>query len=80
MLHCLFFQDLKGHKFFDACAIFFLSEFYLSLLFKFKIGLLLGLSCLMSSKVIIMRPIIRTIKATWIDNTILMVELEVKLP
>ena len=37
MLYCLFFQDLKGHRFLDVCARSLLSDFYLSLLFNFKI-------------------------------------------
>ena len=51
-----------------------------SLLIKFKIGLSLGLSCLMSSMFIIMWIIIRIIKTTCFDKTILMAELEEKLP
>ena len=52
-------------------------DFYLSLLFNFKIGLSLGLSCLMSSMFIIIL-VIRVIKTTYFDNTILMAELEGK--
>ena len=55
---------------------FLFCEFYLSLLFKFKIGLSLSLSCLISSMFIIMRIIICIIKTTYFDNTILMAELE----
>ena len=43
---------------------FVFSEFYLNLLFHFKIGLSLGLSCLMSSMFIIIL-ITRIIKTTW---------------
>ena len=43
---------------------FLFSEFYLNLLFHFKIGLSLGLSCLMSSMFIIIL-ITRIIKTTW---------------
>ena len=85
ILPCLFFQH---HRFLDVCAKFsvywllfkcfidvflnfMLIDFYLSLLFNFKIGLLLGLSCLMSS-VFINILIIRIIKKTCFDNTILM--------
>ena len=37
MLHPLCFQILKDHKILDVCAKFLFSDFYLSLLFKFKI-------------------------------------------
>ena len=84
------------------------SDFYLSLLFNFKIELSLGLSCLMSSVFIIilirvnvlavpiyfklfhyftlpkislkLLLIIRIIKTTCFDNTILIAELEGKVP
>ena len=59
---------------------FIFGEFYLSLLFKFKIGPSLVLSRLMSSMFIIMPIIICIINTTRFDNTILMVELEGKLP
>ena len=52
---------------------------YLSLLFNFKIGPLLGLSCQMSSMFIIIL-IIHIIGTTFFDNTILMTELEGKFP
>ena len=81
MLRCLFFQDLKNIDSLTHVSNFFFKEFYLSyLLFKFKIGPSLSLSCLMSPMFIIMRIIIRIIKTTCFDNTILMVELEGKLP
>ena len=57
----------------------FFSDFCLSLLFNFKIGLSLGLSCLMSSMFTII-SIIRIIKTTCFDNTILMGELGGKVP
>ena len=57
---------------------FLFNDVYLSLLFNFKIGPTLGLSCLMSSMFIIMF-IIGIIKTTYFDNTILMPELEGKL-
>ena len=75
MLHYLFFEGLKGHRFLDVCAKFL----DLSLLFNFKIRLSLGLSCLMSSMLVIIL-IIRIIKATCFDNAILIEELEGKVP
>ena len=71
MLHCLFFQDLKDHRFLDRCV-----KFYSSILFKFKFGLLLRLSCLMLSIFIIIRTIIRIIKTTCFENIILIGQLE----
>ena len=56
------------------------SDFYLSLLFSFKIGPSLGLSCLMSFMFIIITLIIRIIKTTGFDNAILIAELEGKVP
>ena len=76
MLYFIFFQDLKNHRFLDVCAKFLA---YLSYLFNFKIGSLLGLSCLMSSMFIIIL-IIRIIKITCFDNIILKAELKGKLP
>ena len=71
----MLFQDLH------ACAKFLVSWIYLSLfLFKFKIGPSLNLFCLMSSMFIIMQIIIRVIKTTCFENTILMAEHEGKLP
>ena len=58
---------------------FLLSDVYLYLLFNFKIGPLLGFSFLLLSMFIIIL-IIRIIKTTCFDNTILMAELEGKLP
>ena len=58
---------------------FFFRDVYLSLLFNFKIGPSLGLSCLILS-MFIMILIIRIINTTCFDNTISMVELEGKLP
>ena len=80
MLHYLLFQDLKGHRFLDACDQFLVREFYLSVLFKLKIGPSLSHSCPMVSMFIIMQIIIRIIKTTCFENTILMAELEGKLP
>ena len=60
MLYCLFSQSLKGHRFID-CVPNFYNDVYLSLLFNFKVGPLLDLSCLMSSMFIIIL-IIRIIK------------------
>ena len=54
------------------------SDIYLSLLLNFKIWSLLALSCLMSSIFIIIL-IIRIIKTTCFNNTILMAELKGKL-
>ena len=56
------------------------SDFYLSLLINFKIGLSLGLSCLMSFMFIIIILIIRIIKTTSFDNAFLIAELEGKVP
>ena len=56
------------------------SDFYLSLLFSFKIGSLLGLSGLMSSMFIIIILIILIIKTTCFDKSILIAELEGKVP
>ena len=56
-----------------------LSDFYLSLLFSLKIGLSLGLSCIMSAMFIIIL-IIRIIRTTRFDNTILIAEPEGKIP
>ena len=58
---------------------FLFSEVYLSLPFNFKIGPSLGLSCLISSMFIIIL-IICIIKITCFDNTLLIAELEEKLP
>ena len=58
---------------------FLFSDVCLSLLFNFKIRPLLGLSCLISSMVVIIL-IISIIKTTCLGNIILMVELEGKLP
>ena len=58
---------------------FLFSAIYLSLLFNFKTGQSLGLSCLMSSIFIIIL-IIRLIKTKYFDNTILMAKFEGKLP
>ena len=80
MLHCLLFQGFKGHRFLTRMQNFLFHEFYLSLLFKFEIGSLLSLSCLMSFMFIIMRIIIRIIETTCLENTIVMAEREGKLP
>ena len=53
---------------------------FISLLFKLKIGPSQSLSCPMSSMTIIVRIIIRIIRTTYFENTILMAELEEKLP
>ena len=58
---------------------FLFSDAYLNLLFNFKVGLSLGLSCLMSSMFIIVL-IVCMIKTTCFNNTILIAELEGKLP
>ena len=78
-IHCLFFQDLKDHRILAHVSNFLFREFYLSLLFKFKIGRSIGILSLMLSMFIITQIIIRIIKKTCFDNTILMVELEGKL-
>ena len=79
MLYCLFFQGLKDLDSLTCEANFLFSGIYLSPLFNFKIGPSLDLSFLMSSMFIIIL-IIRIIKTTCFDNTILMAELEGKLP
>ena len=56
------------------------SNFYLSLVFTFKIGPSLGLSCLILSVFIIIILIIRIIKTRCFDNAILTAELEGKVP
>ena len=58
---------------------FLFSDVYLYLLFNFKVGPFLDLSCLMSSIFIIIL-IIRIIKATCFNNNILIAELEGNLP
>ena len=58
---------------------FFFSDVYSNVLFDVKIGPSLDLSCLMSSMFII-RLIIRIIKTTRFNNTILMAKLERKVP
>ena len=63
-----------------TCVLSFLFiDVYSNLLFKFKFGTLLDLSCLMSSMFIIIL-IIPIIKTTSFNNTILMAKLEGKLP
>ena len=58
---------------------FLINDVYLNLLFNFKVVPLLDLSCLMSSMFIIIL-IIRIIKTTCFNNTILMTKLEEKFP
>ena len=58
MLHCLFFQAWKAIDSLTYVLNFFLSDFYLILSFKFKIGLSLGLSCLLLSIFIIVLTIV----------------------
>ena len=58
---------------------FLFREFYLSLLIKFKIGLSLGFTCLMSSMFIIMWIIMRIIKTSCFGKIILMAWLEDKV-
>ena len=65
---------------FLTCVLSFLFiDVYSNFLCKFKFGPLLDLSCLMSSMFIIIL-IIRIIKTTCFNNTILMAKLEGKLP
>ena len=80
MLRCLLFQGLKAIDSLTFVSNHLFSDFYLSLLFNFKIGPSLGLSCLMSSMFIIIILIIRIIKRTCFDNAILIAELEGKVP
>ena len=79
MLYCLLFKASQVIDSLTCVPNFLISDFYLNLLFNFKFGLSLDLSCLMSSIFIIIL-IIRVIKTTCSNNTILMVELEGKLP
>ena len=82
LLGILYFYVFKAWKAIDSliCVLNFLfGDVYLSLLFNFKIEFSLELSCLMSSIFIIIL-IIRTIKATYFKNTILMTDLKGKLP
>ena len=58
---------------------FSFSDVYLNVLFNFKVGPSLDLFCLMLSIFIIIL-IIRIIKTTGFNKTILMAELERKLP
>ena len=58
---------------------FLFSNVYLNLLFNFKVGPSLERSCLMSSMFIIIL-IIRIIKTTCFNNTILMAKFDGKLP
>ena len=60
--------------FFTCVSNFLFSDFYLSLLFNFKIGRSSDLPCLLSSMFIIIL-IICIIKTTCFDNTVLMAEL-----
>ena len=71
LLQC--FQDLTTIDSLTGVPNFLFSTFYLSLLINFKSGPLLGLSCLMSSMFIIVL-IIRIIKTTCYDHTILRTE------
>ena len=74
MLYCLSFKAWKTIDFLTCVPIFLFSANYLSLLFNFKTGPSLGLSCLMSSIFIIIL-IIRIINTTCFINTTLMAEL-----
>ena len=49
MIHCLFLEGLKDYRFFKMCANFLFRGCLQNLLLKFKIGLSLGISCLMPS-------------------------------
>ena len=80
IVHCFLFKTLKIIDSLKRVTNFLFREFYLSVLFKLKIGPLLSLSCLMVSMFIIMGIIICIIKTTCFENAILMVELEGKLP
>ena len=71
-----FFTPDKG---FSLITNFLFSDGYLNFLFNFKVSPLLYLSCLILSMFIIIL-IIRIIKTTCFNNTILMVELEEKFP
>ena len=75
-----FFKTLKAIDSLTRVTNFLFREFCLRLLFKFKIGPSLNLSCLMSSMFIIIRIIIRIIKTTCFKNTVLMAELEGMFP
>ena len=79
MLYCLFFKAWKTIDSLMCVPNFLFRDVYSSLLFNFKIGPSLDLSFLMSPIFIIIL-IIYIIKTTCFDDTILMVELEGKLP
>ena len=75
-----FLKTLKTIDSLTHVSNFVFREFYSSLLIRFKIGLSLGITCLMSSKFIIVWIIMRIIKTTGFDKIILMAELEEKFP
>ena len=79
MLHCLFLKVYEPIDFLTRVPNLLFSDLYLNLLFNFKIGLPLGPSYLMPSMFIVLL-IICIIKVTCFDNTILIVELEGKVP
>ena len=79
MLYVYFFKASKAIDSLTCVSHFLFSDVYLNLLFNFKVGPSLDLSWLMSPILIIIL-IICIIKTTCFNNTILMAELEGKLP
>ena len=78
-LYCLFFKAWKAIESLTWMPDFLFSAIYFSLLFNFKIGSSLVLSCLMSSMFIIIL-IFFIFKTTCFNNIILMANLEGKFP
>ena len=79
MLHCLFFKSSETIDSLKCQPNFLFSDFYESLLFNFRMEPSLGFPCLILFMFIVI-SIIRIIKTTCFDNTILIARLERKLP
>ena len=80
MPYCLLFQGLKGHRFLKCVPNFLFTDVYLNLLFNFKSWFLVRSFLSNVVHVYYYTLIIRIIKTTCFNNTILMAELEGKLP
>ena len=76
----IFFKTWKAIDSLTCVPNFLFSDIYLNLLFNFKGGSSLYLSCLMSSMIIIIALFVSIIKRTCFNNTILMAEPERQLP
>ena len=76
----IFFKTWKAIDSLTCVPNFLFSDIYLNLLFNFKGGSSLYLSCLMSSMIIIIALFVSIIKRTCFNNTILMAEPEGQLP